>query len=59
MTIPLTEKDVLIRIADRGMTFVYTVRSGGRTEETRAVPPVEEAEASSAEGYWGGSLCMD
>lgn len=57
----LTDKEILIRLADGGMTFVYTIRSENRVEDSRAVAPVDDAEADSLilDGYWGGSQVMD
>ena len=50
------EDDVLIRLADRGLDFVYTVRQGAQQLDTATVSP---GELLAEDGYYGGSQVMD
>ena len=64
MSKPMTETDIRIRIADEGITFIYSVYRAGEVLETAEVHPLGAPLALAREvevvpAYYGGSEVMD
>jgi hypothetical protein len=60
----MSENEIRIRIAEEGLTFVYSIWRSGKLMESAEVRPLgapvaEGPEVEVLAGYYGGSEVMD